>query len=143
YRRHAGEDGGSSERWVSLQALTTGAARQPADSAVEKRRQVLDEIASTIAACAAVSAGEADADTVAAELGVEPIHVQRVIDRGERMQAVVELLFQGHRHDAIADQLNLTRRQVELALANVEELLVSRWSTGGADEQNPHHDESD
>lgn len=129
YRRAAAADG-SGERWVSLHALTgSGLAMAPA-SAEARRREVLDALAATVAAAAEIKRG-ADVAAVASRLGVAPLHVRRAADRGERMQAVVELLFQGHRHGSIADALGLTRREVELALEHVEELLVARLNPDG------------
>jgi DNA-directed RNA polymerase specialized sigma24 family protein len=131
YRRPAaGAADGSGERWVSLHALTgSGLAMAPA-SAEARRREVLDALAATVAAAAEIQHG-ADVAAVATRLGVAPLHVRRAAERGARMQAVVELLFQGHRHGSIADALGLTRREVELALEHVEELLVARLDPDG------------
>lgn len=135
YRR--GGDGsadaaGSGGRWVSLHALTgSGLADAPA-SAEARRREVLVALAETVAAAAAVQDAGADAGAIASRLGIAPVHVRRAAERGERMQAVVELLFQGHRHGEIADALGLTRREVEIAIKHVEELLVARLNPDGA-----------
>jgi DNA-directed RNA polymerase specialized sigma24 family protein len=123
YRRtETGE--ATNDRWVSLATLTS-AAGVPADSAAAKRREVLDALAKTVAAVAAADTeGAAD---LARQWRIAPVHTQRVAERGDRMVEVVELLFQGHRHGAIADQLGLSRREVELAIQHVEQLLTARW----------------
>jgi DNA-directed RNA polymerase specialized sigma24 family protein len=140
YRRGDDAAAGSGDRWVSLHALTgSGLAMAPA-SAEAKRREVMLALAATVAAADEVKRG-GDADAVASQLGVAPLHVRRAAERGARMQAVVELLFQGHRHGSIADALGLTRREVEIALEHVEELLVARLNPDGVpDDREPGSD---
>jgi DNA-directed RNA polymerase specialized sigma24 family protein len=139
YKRE-GSAAGSGDRWVSLHALTgSGVAMAPA-SAEARRREVLLALAATVAAAAEIKDAGADAAAVASRLGVAPVHVRRAAERGERMQAVVELLFQGHRHGSIADALGLSRREVEIAIKHVEELLVARLNPDGV---HPDDDDAD
>ena len=131
---------GSADRWVSLLTYTTGVGAIAPDSAAQRRREVLAALAETVAVCAGVRAGDAEAETVAAQLGLAPLHVRRIAKRGPRMQDVVSLLFEGYRHGSIADQLGLSRREVELAIKHVEELLVARWGQGQGASDEPAED---
>lgn len=124
-----GDGSGVSEgRWFTLQTLTTGIAQNPMDSVVDKRRQVRAALAQHIAEARALQSKNPDAIAILAERWrVDTRHVKRLLERGERMQQVIELLFTGYRHNDIADQLGLSRREVELALKYVEEFLSARW----------------
>ncbi len=131
YRRRSEPVSGdeSDVRWISLATLSTGIGQAGADSMADKRRVVYAEVAR--AADEAEAVGRELGTEAAAELArrwqVKKLHGRRFIDRGQRMRQVLELLFQGHRYGSIADQLGISRREVELSLRCIEEFLGARW----------------
>jgi DNA-directed RNA polymerase specialized sigma24 family protein len=123
----------ASNRWISLATLTSSAPeiRADADSLVEKRAQVLSSLREMVAAAATETAarGEDAIGHLALEWGVERLHVRRLVARGEQYLTVIGAVFAGHSHTDTAAQLGLTRREVELTLGYVEDLLRARFAT--------------
>lgn len=118
--------------WISLATLTTTPGAVP-DSLVEKRRSVIAFIAAAVARAEALRAALApdkDPDEVlavlAAEWNIGRIHVRRLVQRGERYLAVIEPVLAGHSYPEVAEQLGVTRREVELTVQYIEELLAAR-----------------
>jgi DNA-directed RNA polymerase specialized sigma24 family protein len=121
----------ASNRWISLATLTSSAPGQSADSLVEKRAEVEKALREMVATTETETAarGEDAIGHLALEWGVERLHVRRLVARGEQYLAVIAAVFAGHSHTDIATQLGLTRREVELTLGYVEELLRARFAT--------------
>jgi DNA-directed RNA polymerase specialized sigma24 family protein len=124
------ERGGN--RWVSLATLSSEAtAAAKPDSLAEKRAEVVSSLREMVTRAAAETTARGD-DAIghlAIEWGIERIHVRRLSARGANYLAVIEALFAGHSHTEIAAQLGLTRREVELTLGYVEDLLRARFAT--------------
>lgn len=114
---------GSDERWVSLATLgSAGAEANAPSSVVYKRRQVLRDVADIVA-----RVDELSADEAGRVLGINRKHTRRVAKKGAHYGSALELLFAGHSYPEIADQLGLTRREVELIVQYVEELLTAKY----------------
>lgn len=121
----------ASNRWISLATLTSSAPELRADSLVEKRAQVLTSLREMVHAAKTETAarGEDAIGHLAIEWGIERLHVRRLVARGGQYLAVIDAVFAGHSHTDAAAQLGLTRREVELTLGYVEELLRARFAT--------------
>lgn len=119
------------DRWISLATLTSGVPQAAPDSLAAKRGEVRGQLRDLVAQASAESAARGD-DAIghlALAWQIERIHVRRLIARGAQYLAVVDALLAGHSHTDIAAQLGLTRREVELSLGYVEELLRARFAT--------------
>ena len=115
-------------RWISLDTLVSAPGAAP-DSLVEKRRAVLAFIAAAVARVEAVSHEKSGDDVLAAlatEWGIARIHVRRLVQRRARYLAVIEAVLVGHSYPEVATQLGVTRREVELTVQYVKELLAAR-----------------
>jgi hypothetical protein len=115
-------------RWISLDTLVSTPGALP-DSLVEKRRAVLAFIATAVGRVEAVSREKSGDDVLAAlaaEWAIGRIHVRRLVQRGARYLEVIEAVLAGHSYPEVAEQLGSTRREVELTVQYVEELLVAR-----------------
>jgi hypothetical protein len=60
------------------------------------------------------------------EWAIPRIHVRRLVQRGPQYLAVIEAVLAGHSYPEIAGALGITRREVELTVYYIEELLVAR-----------------
>jgi hypothetical protein len=115
-------------RWISLDTLVSTPGALP-DSLVEKRRTVLAFIAAAVARVEAVSREKSGDDVLAAlatEWGIGRIHVRRLVQRGARYLAVIDAVLAGNSYPEVAEQQAITRREVELTVQYVEELLAAR-----------------
>jgi DNA-directed RNA polymerase specialized sigma24 family protein len=115
-------------RWISLDTLvsTPGA---PPDSLVEKRRSLLAFLTAAIARVEEVSRTKSGDDVLAhlaSEWSIGRIHVRRLVQRGAQYIAVIEAVLAGHSYPEVAQQQSITRREVELTVQYVEELLAAR-----------------
>lgn len=114
--------------WISLATLTSSPGAAP-DSLVEKRRAVISFIAAAVARVDAVAKDKPPDDVlgiVAAEWGIARIHVRRLLQRGARYLEVIEAVLAGHSYPEVAEQLGSTRREIELTVQYIEELLAAR-----------------
>ena len=121
------------DRWISLATLSSGAPSPDPDSLAEKRGRVLAEIRELVARTAAevTTRGEDDAiGHLALEWKLSRIQVRRLVTKGERFLAVLVAVFEGHTNTAIAARLSITRREVELTISYLEELLHARFASG-------------
>lgn len=113
----------SEQRWVSLATLGSVAPDARAPSSITyKRRQVLRDVANITDRVEQLGADEA-----ARALGINRTHARRVAKKGAHYVPVLELLFAGHSYPEIAERLDLTRREVELIVGYVEELLTAKY----------------
>jgi DNA-directed RNA polymerase specialized sigma24 family protein len=125
FQRAAGE---RPARWVSLATLSSGAAAAKQDSLAEKRTQVLTAVREMVERAAAEHAARGDDafGRLAAEWRIGRIHVRRLAKRGQRYLEVLTSVFEGRSYPEIAERLDITRREVELTVRYIEELLVER-----------------
>jgi len=122
----------ASNRWISLATLTSSAPGEAKpDSLGEKRAEVVRALREMVDAVKAETAARGD-DAIghlAIAWGIERLHVRRLVARSAQYLAVIDAVFAGHSHTEVAAQLGLTRREVELTLGYVEELLRARFAT--------------
>ena len=115
-------------RWVSLASLSSSAPGADPDSIAEKRAQVLATVRDMVARAASEHAahGEEAFGRLAAEWNVARIHVRRLVKRGPRFLAVLVAVLEGRSYPEAAEAVGITRREVELTVRYLEELLVAR-----------------
>ncbi len=113
--------------WVSLASLVTSPG-SPQPSLVQKQQELERFLASALQQVAAtIETHGDDATTVlAARWRVEPLHVRRAQTKGDRYLPVLKLVLAGHSYPEVAKQLSLTRREVELVIQYIEELVSAR-----------------
>ncbi len=118
------------DRWISLATLTSDAPAPGPSSLPDKRKLVLDTVREMVARAAAeFRARGDDAFThLALEWKIPRIHVRRLVTRGEQFLAVLIAVLEGRSHIEIGASLGLTRREVELTVRYVEELLQARFA---------------
>lgn len=114
--------------WYSLITLTTGAGTANPDTLSEKRREVIRFVKEAVerARVGFEEGGEDSYNKIALEWGVARIHVRRLAKKGERFVAVLESVLQGRSYPETAALLDLSRREVELSIRYIEELLNAR-----------------
>jgi DNA-directed RNA polymerase specialized sigma24 family protein len=121
-------------RWISLASLSSLQPAPDPASLAGKRDLVLSMIRDMVArAHAEVAAHGDDAYTqLALEWKISRIHVRRLATKGEQLLAVLLGVLEGRNHGEIAQQLAITRREVQLAVGYIEELMAARFATGPA-----------
>ena len=116
-------------RWVSLASFDSSDA-PPVDpsSLAQKRAELLGFVRTAVErARAEAQAHGAEAQArLALEWKVTPIHVRRLLARGDQYLAVLESVLAGNSYPETAKQLAITRREVELTVRYLEELLRAR-----------------
>lgn len=115
-------------RWISLDTLVSTAGADP-DSLVEKRNAVIAFITAAVARVDAVAKDKEPDEVLAllsAEWGIARIHIRRLLQRGARYLAVIDAVLAGHSYPEVAAKLGSTRREVELTVQYIEELLAAR-----------------
>nr|HEX4318339.1 hypothetical protein [Kofleriaceae bacterium] len=117
--------------WVSLATLTSLQPAPQQSSLAGKRELVVQTVRDMVARAAAeVATRGDDAYThLALAWQIPRIHVRRLATRGDQMLAVLLAVLEGHTQAEIAERMSLSRREVELAVRNVEELLQARFKT--------------
>jgi DNA-directed RNA polymerase specialized sigma24 family protein len=117
------------DKWISLATLSSsGHPAQGPDSLAEKRDQVMGFVRDAAARATAESKqhGEDAIARLALEWKIGRIHVRRLIARSAQYVAVLTAVLAGHSYPEIATQLTLSRREVELTVRYIEELLQAR-----------------
>ncbi len=118
-------------RWISLASLSSSqgpAAAQP-DSLAEKREQVTAFVRAAAERAAAEKQQHGDDDAIARlalEWKIGRVQVRRLVARGEQYVTVLNLVLSGFSYPEVAEQLGLSRREVELTVRYLEELLAAR-----------------
>lgn len=114
-------------RWISLATLAS-ATPETANSLVEKRQTLLAFLRAAIErADAEYRVHREDAYArLAAEWAIPPIHVRRLVQRHTQYVRVIEGVLAGHSYPEIATMLAISRREVELTILYIEELLTAR-----------------
>ncbi len=115
-------------RWISLATLSSGAPAADPQSIAQKRQLALMTVRDMVArASAEFRARGDDAFThLALEWKIARIHVRRLVTKGEQLIAVLSAVLEGRTHTEVAAKLGLTRREVDLTVEYVEELLHAR-----------------
>lgn len=115
-------------RWISLASLSSNELAPVPDSLVEKRRDVIRFVTDAVERAAAERAAHGD-DAIArlsAEWKIARVHVRRLLARGAQYLAVLAQIFEGKQYPEVAAALDMTRREVELTVGYLEELLRER-----------------
>jgi DNA-directed RNA polymerase specialized sigma24 family protein len=115
-------------RWISLATLTSAAPARAPDSIAQKRDELLAFLRAAVARADAESRAHGDEafSRLAAEWAIPRIHVRRLVQRGARYLQVIDAVLAGHSYPEIADALAVSRREVELTVLYIEELLAAR-----------------
>jgi len=120
-------------RWISLATLHSHAASPGPDSIVQKRHEVTSFLQDAVARCDAEVAALGKDDAIARlalEWKIERTHVRRLIARGRTYLDVLHSVLAGNSYPVTAEQLGLSRREVELSVRYLEELLAARGFGG-------------
>ena len=115
-------------RWITLATLTSSAPARVPDSLVQKRDELLSFLRAAVARATAESRDHGD-DALArlsVEWAVPRIHVRRLVQRGAQYLTVIDAVLAGHSYPEIATALGVSRREVELTVLYIEELLAAR-----------------
>ena len=115
-------------RWISLATLTSQAPAPDPNSLPEKRALVATTVREMVERAVAEHREHGDAafTRLALEWKLPRIQVRRLATKGDQFIAVLGATLAGHNHTEIAAQLSLTRREVELTIGYLEELLQAR-----------------
>lgn len=115
---------GDEARWISLATLSS---RQHADvdTLAEKRRAVLAFVHDAVDQ-ARRAAGDDAIGQLALAWQIERTHVRRLVARSEQYLRVLAAVLAGHSYAEAAAELDMTRREVELTVRYIEELLHAR-----------------
>lgn len=114
--------------WVSLVSYVSGERGGEPSSLEAKRREVEGFLATALEHAREVHArsGADGLQQLAIAWEVEPLHVRRLVTKGERYLPVLRLVLAGHSYPEVAAQLGVTRREVELVVEYIEGLLHAR-----------------
>jgi DNA-directed RNA polymerase specialized sigma24 family protein len=125
YMREAPEFERSANRWVSLATLGSGAPSPDPDSLAGKRAELLSFVRTAVdhARREFTEHGELAFTRIALDWKVARIHVRRLVTRGEQYVAVLTAVLEGHSYPEVAERLAISRREVELTVRYLEELL--------------------
>lgn len=115
-------------RWISLATLSSSIPNNGTDSLVEKREAVLGFLRAAVerARAAWEAHGEDAYGMLALEWDVARIHTRRLCQRGTLYLQVISAVLAGHSYVEIAQALAISRRDVELTVLYIEELLAAR-----------------
>ena len=116
------------DRWVSLASLSSANVAPNPDSLVIKRAQVTAFVRAMVERAEA-SEGDPIA-RLALEWKIERIHTRRLVQRGRRYLAVLGAVLAGNSYPEVASELGISRREVELSVRYLEELLAARGFAG-------------
>jgi len=128
YMRETPEFERASNRWISLASLTSAAPSPEPDTLAEKRAEVVAFVRGALDHVRRESQqhGDEALSRVALEWKLARIHVRRLLARGDQYLAVLSAVLAGHSYPEVAEQLAITRREVELTIRYLEELLAAR-----------------
>ena len=118
-------------RWISLASLTSLAPSPGPSSLVEQRALVAKTVGEMVQRAVELSRERGDDafTQLSLEWKIPRIHVRRLAKKGDQFLAVLGAILEGHQQQDIADRLSLTRREVELTVRYLEELLQARLAT--------------
>jgi DNA-directed RNA polymerase specialized sigma24 family protein len=118
------------DRWISLATLTSNAAAPEPSSLNDKRKLVVDTVREMVRRTAAEfrARGDDALTRLALEWRIPRLHVRRLVTKGEQFVTVLVAVLEGRSHIEIAASLGLTRREVELTVRYIEELMQARFA---------------
>jgi DNA-directed RNA polymerase specialized sigma24 family protein len=115
-------------RWISLATLNSRAVAQP-DTLAEKRIEVLAFVRDAVERANA-EVREHGRDEAIARLAlawkIDRTHVRRLVARNEQYSQVLASVLEGLSYPETAERLKLSRREVELTVRYIEDLLEAR-----------------
>jgi DNA-directed RNA polymerase specialized sigma24 family protein len=116
------------DRWISLATLTSVVAAGAPDTLAEKRGELLAFVRAAVERADAEFRDHGDDafGRLATEWDIPRIHVRRLVQRGARYLETLEGVLAGHSYPEVADRLGVSRREVELTVHYLEELLEAR-----------------
>ncbi|MFT3698092.1 MAG: hypothetical protein QM831_33430 [Kofleriaceae bacterium] len=121
-------------RWISLATLSSSQGpRAVPDSLAEKRDQVTQFVAAAAkrAADEVAAHGEDEAiSKLSLEWKIGRIQVRRLVQRGEQYVTVLGAVLSGFSYPEVGEKLGVSRREVELTVRYIEELLHERGFGG-------------
>jgi DNA-directed RNA polymerase specialized sigma24 family protein len=115
-------------RWISLASLSSLQPAPDPASLAGKRDLVLSMIREMVARAQAEHAARGDDayTQLALEWKISRIHVRRLATKGDQILGVLVGVLEGRNHSEIGQQLAITRREVQLAVSYIEELMHAR-----------------
>jgi DNA-directed RNA polymerase specialized sigma24 family protein len=115
-------------RWISLATLSSGAPAANPDSLAQKRREVLAFIQEAVEKAATEHAahGEDALGSLSLLWKIPRIHVRRLVQKGQQYLQVLTNVLAGRSYPEVAELLGITRREVELTVRYIEELMKER-----------------
>jgi DNA-directed RNA polymerase specialized sigma24 family protein len=115
-------------RWISLASLSSLQPAPDPQSLAGKRDLVLGMVRDMVERARGdfAARGEDAYTQLALEWKISRIHVRRLATKGEQLIAVLVGVLEGRTHGEIAQQLAITRREVQLAVSYIEELMYAR-----------------
>lgn len=121
-------------RWISLATLSSsqGPSALP-DSLAEKRDQVTAFVATAAERARSEQKAHGDDDAIARlslEWKIARIHVRRLIARADQYVTVLNAVLAGFSYPEVGEKLGISRREVELTVRYLEELLQARGFGG-------------
>jgi DNA-directed RNA polymerase specialized sigma24 family protein len=122
--------GATSDRWIDLVSLASQCDTDPNASIEQKRDQVLRDLQAILDA---VTRGSDDSlPMLAARWHVSAASLKRLRNRSDHAIAILRATLAGLSQREVAASLGLSRRDVELTLGYVEELLRARYAQSRA-----------
>lgn len=130
YMRASPEFERASPAWISLATLTSRVPGLSPDSRVEKRELVANTVREMVERATAEVAARGDAayTHLAQEWNIPRLHVRRLATRGDELLRVLGGILEGYTQTELAERLALTRREVELNVRSLEDLLRARFA---------------
>jgi DNA-directed RNA polymerase specialized sigma24 family protein len=116
--------------WFSLASLSSSVPGPAADSRANKRELITKTVREMVARTAAElkTRGDDAYEHLALEWKIPRLHVRRLAARGEQFLAVLAGVFEGATQNELATRLAISRREVELTVRYVEQLLQARFA---------------
>jgi DNA-directed RNA polymerase specialized sigma24 family protein len=118
------------DRWISLVTLSSGAPAAGPDSLADKRALVVAELRDMVERAAAGFAERGDEafGALAVAWRISRVQVRRLVVHRERLVDVLTAVLEGHTQAEIAAKLAMSRREVELTVRYLEELMQARFA---------------
>jgi DNA-directed RNA polymerase specialized sigma24 family protein len=121
-------------RWISLATLSSsqGPSALP-DSLAEKRDLVTAFVATAAERAHSEQKAHGDDDAIgrlSLEWKIARIHVRRLIARADQYVSVLNAVLAGFSYPEVGEKLGISRREVELTVRYLEELLQARGFGG-------------
>lgn len=114
--------------WFSLATLATHVGANQPKSLEVKQREVEAFLANAV--MEATKAVKKNPDEAAKELAdawqIQALHTRRVVKRIEYYEPILRMVLAGHTYVEISEELELSRREVELIVGYIEEFFHAR-----------------